>query len=244
MMPTRRLLLACLLSTNFTAALAAEPPLSDEAKALIAPVFEAYARTDELLALLPAPGDVTEELIRIKNIDQAGRDVYETIDLTTLPEAERNAAFDAIWHEIDRRDLENQTRLKELMPENGWFTLSEYGIDGALAAFLIVQHAAGDRMLQDRAMAAMEPLLASKEVDGRAYALLYDHLAMEDGRYQRYGGQMICKDNHWVLYPVEDPDHVDERRREAGFDLSLEENIARFDARPPCPGNYDGPLPQ
>ena len=155
----RRILLASILSLSFSAAYAAEPPLSDDAQALIAPVFQAYAVTDELLALLPAPGDVTEELIRMKNIDQAGRDMYETIDLTVLPDAERDAAFDAIWGEINRRDLENQTRLKELMPENGWFTVSEYGIDGALAAFLIVQHAENDRALQDRALSAMEPLL-------------------------------------------------------------------------------------
>ena len=81
------------------------------------------------------------------------------------------------------------------------------------------------------------------EIDGRAYALLYDRLAMGDGRFQRYGSQMICQDNHWTLYPLEDPGGVDERRLEANFDLNLVENMARFADRPPCPSDYDGPLP-
>jgi hypothetical protein len=244
MVMPRCILAASLLSATFAAALAAEQPLSDEAQALIVPIFQAYAEVDHLLTLLPAPGDVTEELIRMKSIDQAGRDFYAMIDLTVLPGAERDAAFDAIWNEINRRDLENQNRLKELMPENGWFTISEYGLEGALSAFLIVQHALNDPALQNRALAAMEPLVGSDEIDGRAYALLYDRLAMGSGRYQRYGSQMICQDNRWVLYPLEDSDGVDDRRREANFDLSLSENMARFADRPPCPGDYDGPLPE
>jgi hypothetical protein len=223
---------------------AAESPLSERAQTLIAPVFEAYENADRLIGLLPPPGDVTEELIRMRSIDRAGRDRWEIIDLSALPGAERNAAYDIVWDEIKRRDLENQTRLKELMPENGWFTLSEYGVEGTLSAFQIVQHASNDPGLQRRALAAMEPLLGTDEIDGRAYAVLFDRLAMEDGRHQSFGSQMICRENKWVLYPTEEIDKVDERRRDAGFDLDLSENIARFADRPPCRDNYDGPLPE
>jgi hypothetical protein len=231
------------LALSFTVLAAATPPLSAEAQALVERVHAAYERADGLIASFPPPGDVTEELIRLRGIDQAGRNVYQDMDLSALPDDQRDAAYQAIWEEIDARDLENQMRLKELMPENGWFTISAYGEEGALSAFVIVQHAINDPGLQDRALAAMEPLLGSDEIDGRAYATLYDRVAMRDGEYQRYGSQMICMDNEWVLYPLEDPDGADERRRQAGFDLTLEENIARLQARPPCPGDYDGPLP-
>jgi hypothetical protein len=223
---------------------AAESQLSEQAQNLIAPVFEAFENTDRLIGLLPPPGDVTEELIRMRSIDRAGRDRWETIDLSALPETEREAAFDIVWDEIHRRDVQNQTRLKELIPENGWFTLSEYGIDGTLSAFQIVQHASNDPELQRRALASMEPLLGTDEIDGRAYAVLYDRVAMEEGRYQRFGSQMICRDGHWTLYPTEELNEVDERRRDVGFDLSLSDNIARFAERPPCSDNYDGPLPE
>jgi hypothetical protein len=224
--------------------IAAESPLSEQAQNLISPVFEAYENTDRLIALLPPPGDVTEELIRMRSIDRAGRDRWETIDLSALPKAEQDAAYDSVWDEIHRRDLQNQTRLKELIPDSGWFTLSEYGIEGTLSAFQIVQHASNDPDLQRRALAAMEPLLGTDEIDGRAYAVLYDRLAMEDGRFQRFGSQMICRDSKWVLYPTEEINKVDERRRDAGFDLDLSENIARFADRPPCGDNYHGPLPE
>lgn len=226
------------------AAAHAATPLSPEAQAMVDRVHAAYERADELIALLPPPGDVIEELIHLQGIDQAGRDVYQDMDLTVLPDDQRDAAFNAIWDEIHRRDLENQARLKELMPEGGWFTLSDYGMEGALAAYLIVQHATNDLDLQKRALAAMEPLFGTGELDGRAYASLYDRVAMEEGRYQRFGSQMICRNNGWVLYPVENPEGVDERRHEAGFDLTLDENVARLQARPPCPDEYDGPVPE
>ena len=223
---------------------AAESQLSEQAQNLIAPVFEAYENTDRLIALLPPPGDATEELIRMRSIDRAGRDRWETIDLSALSEAEQDGAFETVWDEIHRRDVQNQTRLKELIPENGWFTLSEYGIEGTLSAFQIVQHAENDPELQRRALAAMEPLLGTDEIDGRAYAVLYDRVAMEDGRYQRFGSQMICRDSKWVLYPTEEIERADERRRDVGFDLSLNENIARYSDRPPCAENYEGPIPE
>jgi hypothetical protein len=233
------------VATSFCASVAhaATPPLSPEAQALVERVHAAYERADGLIASFPPPGDVTEELIRLRGIDQAGRDVYEDMDLSALPDEQRDAAYQAIWEKIDARDLENQMRLKELMPDDGWFTISAYGEEGALSAFTIVQHAVNDPGLQDRALAAMEPLFGTDEIDGRAYATLYDRVAMRDGEYQRYGSQMICRNNEWVLYPLEDPDGADERRRAAGFDSTLEENIARLQARPPCPDDYDGPLP-
>ncbi len=177
-MSSRCILTVSLFSATFAVALAAEPPLSEEAQALIAPVFAAYEEVDGLIGLLPAPGDVTEELIRMRSIDRVGRDMWQLIDLTALPDTERDAAFDLVWNEINRRDLENQTRLKELIPENGWFVLSEYGIEGALAAFQIVQHALNDPEFQQQTLEAMEPLLGTDELDGRAYALLYDRVAM------------------------------------------------------------------
>jgi len=224
-------------------ATAAAPALSPEAEALIAPVHAAYERVDGLIALLPPPGDETEELIRMQSIDQAGRDALEFIDLNTLAEDERAAASSAVWDEIHRRDLDVQARLKEMRPAEGWFRISDYTDQGALAAFLIVQHAENDPEFQRDVLAAMEPLFGTEELDGRAYALLYDPIAMEDGRYQRFGGQMICMDNRWVLYPIEDPEGADARRRQAGFDLTLDENTARYAERPPCGEDYSGPLP-
>ena len=64
----------------------------------------------------------------------------------------------------------------------------------------------------------LEALLPSKEVVPQAYALLYDRVATADKRLQRYGTQGRCVgEATWEPLPVEDPDHLDERRAKVGL---------------------------
>ncbi len=225
-------------------AFAADISLSEEARALTAPVFEAYENIDREHAALPEPQSIAEQLIRMRQLDQDGRIAWAKIDLSSLPQEQRDAARDEMWREIYRRDLLSQTQLKAMLPSNGWFQIGEYGEDAVRAAFLIVQHAANDPDFQKEILARMEPLLAMGEVDADAYGMLYDRTAMLYIRFQRYGSQMICRDNQWVLWPLEDPDGVDERREVAGFELGIEQNLARWVDRFPCQGDDLGPFPE
>jgi hypothetical protein len=219
----------------------AEVELSPEARALIAPVLELYERLDREHAAAPARSDA-EGLIQMGQIDQAARSLTAPIDYSRLPPEQARAASALLG--MERRDLENQRKLKAMLPPEGWFLRSVYGPQAANAAFLIVQHAINDTELQRSALAAMEPLVAKGEVSGEAFGLLYDRRAMMDGRRQRYGSQMICHGNRWVLYPVEDPENVDARRKAAGFALTIGQNLARFVNRPSCLADWPGPIPQ
>ena len=80
----------------------------------------------------------------------------------------------------------------------------------------------------------LEPLVAQGEVEGQSYGLMYDRLAINEGRPQRYGTQMTCKDGRWVVDTLEDPERVEQWRREMKFPWTLAEYEARFRDYPPC----------
>jgi hypothetical protein len=74
-------------------------------------------------------------------------------------------------------------------------------------------------------------MVKAGEADGAAYALMYDRLALSEGRPQRYGSQMRCSDGQYdVGEPVDDIDRVDSRRASVGLG-TLAKNVERFAGR-------------
>ena len=61
--------------------------------------------------------------------------------------------------------------------------------------------------------------LATGGVSKKNYAYLWDRVAVNHDREQRYGTQpdWDCKDGKLELRPVEDPDNLDARRTEMGL---------------------------
>lgn len=209
-------------------------PLSPEARALIAPVAEAIAAEEARQAALPPPANDRERLERMGVLDQVGRRALNPIDLTLLPEEERQAANTAMWAPLTATDERLMAELLTMVPPEGWFLKSVYGERAASAAFLIVQHS--DLESWRRFVPVLEPLVAAGEVDGQSYGLMYDRLAQNEGRPQRYGTQVTCKAGKWVIdwENIEDPTNADARRREMGFHWTLAEYEAVFAKYPPC----------
>lgn len=222
------LLLAALLAFQEPAT------LSPEARALIAPVAEAIAAEEARQAALPPAANDRERLERMGLLDQVGRRALNPIDLTLLPESERAAANSAMWAPLVATDERLMAELLTMVPPEGWFLKSAYGEQAASAAFLIVQHS--DLENWRRFVPILEPLVAAGEVDGQSYGLMYDRLAQNEGRLQRYGTQVTCKAGKWVIdrENLEDPDNADARRREMGFRWTLAEYEQVFANHPPC----------
>jgi hypothetical protein len=118
-----------------------------------------------------------------------------------------------------------------MLPPEGWFTISKYGKAGSTAAFLIVQHS--DVSQWSRFVPVLEKLAAQGEVRGGDYGLMYDRLALNEGRPQRYGSQMTCKAGKYVPDRLEDPDRLDERRIAIGMS-PYKDYLALFASAPPC----------
>ncbi|PVM85099.1 hypothetical protein DDF62_21465 [Caulobacter radicis] len=188
--------------------LAAAPALAEEAPAV------AQARADA--EALVAREALIEELGGMGAVDQATRVTFLKVRKTASPEDRQ--ALDAIWAEhyepIDRKHTE---RLKVLLAGRGWFTPEEVGQRAADGAFHIVNHSP-DLAFQKEALAKMEPLVAQ----GRApsgYPNLYDRVAEQEGRPQRYATQRArCVDGrHAMPDNVEDPAGLEKRRAALGL---------------------------
>lgn len=227
-------MLVVLLASSL-AAVSLAPTPATRAAAVV--VKQAYSAEEQRQVTLPLSSDVSERLTRLLRLDQAGRKTMKEVQLklNTLPAKQRQVAHDLVWAEINAHDLQDQKALKSMIPAEGWFTKSRYKKDATLAAFMIVQHAVNDPELMRSTLGKMEGFLPLGEVDGGQYALLYDRVSLEfDHKPQRYGSQAWCQGGKMVVRDLEDPAHVDERRRAVGMKQTLAEYLATM-ADFPCP---------
>lgn len=148
----------------------------------------------------PADPELRGELLRMKDADQAVRD----LPLTTEGEERVLSAVDAV----------HTARLKAIVAAHGWPTVAQVGQDGADAAWLLAQHADKDPAFQRSVAEAMEPLVATGQVKASNYAYLWDRTHDP----QRYGTQGRCADpGRWEPRAVEAPETLDERRARMGL---------------------------
>ena len=211
--------------------------LSAEARALIGPVLETITEEKRRQAEAPPPQDDQERFLRMYRLDQMGREAMLKIDLSTLSPEQEQAANRAMWQAQNDADEANLDALLAMLPPEGWFLKSRYGEGPSQTAFLIIQHSNLEQWR--RFVPVLEPLVAAGEVDGTQFGLMYDRLAVNEGRPQRYGTQVTCKNGRWVIdYDnLEDPANADHRRAEAGFPHTLALYEARFASWPACREN-------
>lgn len=103
------------------------------------------------------------------------------------------------------------------LASSSWPTISQVGEEASGAATLLAQHASHDPLLQLRALRAMEPLVAQREIRLQDYALLYDRVHFALFGEQRFGTQVLCDGDDLRLAPVENAAGLDERRRSMGL---------------------------
>jgi hypothetical protein len=109
--------------------------------------------------------------------------------------------------EVDR---ENTARMKTIIAEHGWPGWKLVGVDGAHAAWILVQHADHDVPFQKDCLARLECAVKAGDADPADWAYLVDRVAVAEKRKQVYGTQF---DEQRQPRPIEDEAHVDERRR-------------------------------
>lgn len=143
---------------------------------------------------------LADELLEMSEADQAMRGAYQT-----------GVEWDASVDEA------NTARLKEIVEEKGWPTVSMVGKKAASAAWTLVQHADKDPAFQEKCLGLMRGLPA-EEVTLWNVALLEDRVRMNTGRPQLYGTQFkMSEGNFGPAVPIEDEEHLEERRAAMGL---------------------------
>ncbi|MFW7268035.1 DUF6624 domain-containing protein [Gluconacetobacter sp. Hr-1-5] len=209
-------------------------PLLLKSENTVRPIFSAIARVMISQRIHQPPLTLADRLIQMGQIDAVGRDLMEKTDLTRLPEPYRQAASDAVWHEINLHDLENQKALRSLLPAKGWFDRTKLGDAAATSAFMVVQHAVNNPSFMEEMLSRMQPLAGTPALDGHAYGLLVDRVRLQKHQPQIYGTQYVCVAHHWTMYTLLDASHADQRRKAIGFKSTVEDDARAIASNPPC----------
>ncbi len=141
----------------------------------------------------------------------------EILEMETRDQVARNPNAEDIA-QMEEVDNVNTERMKAIVKEIGWPTVSKVGAEASSAAWLLAQHADHDVAFQKICLE-----LITKESEGevpeRDLAYLYDRVCVNEGRPQLYGTQFTT--NMYGAYgpqPIEDIEHVDERRALVGLE--------------------------
>ncbi|HEY6457123.1 MAG TPA: M56 family metallopeptidase [Steroidobacteraceae bacterium] len=152
------------------------------------------------------------ELIRMAKLDELQSLFQKATTGTRLPP---DTSANSVGPRMEPGANEaNVRRLREIIAQYGWPTVSMVGVRGATAAAWIAVGARNDPAFQAQALGLMEPLLQRDEVPTMYYASLFDALHTP----QRFGMIFECvKGVNQPSKPVEDPQHLEERRAALGL---------------------------
>ena len=210
----------------------ASAPADQAALDVTAPVHNAYATIEDIQGRMPPATSDRDRLERLYALDQTGRGAFNIINIAAIPADQRLAAWQMAADDMDAHDLADQQALKAMMPKSGWFKRSVYGDKAAAGAFFVAQHAHKDSVLMREVLKRVTPLVGTGEIDDADYARMYDRVALTfEHKLQRYGTQVTCAGGGWHLEPLEDPDHVDERRRAVGLMQTEAEYVKGVEGR-------------
>jgi hypothetical protein len=176
-----------------------------------------------------------EELLRRLDLDQqarrAGKALFEKAAGGILRLADLAPAEQEILTRLADVDRDNTRWLGELVNRRGWPGRSLVAEDGAVAAWLLAQHADQDPALQRRCLDLMRAA-PETEVSPSHIAYLTDRVLLAEGESQVYGTQMTMAGGEYRPENLRDPDSVDQRRAAVGLD-PMAKHLALMREPPP-----------
>jgi len=123
--------------------------------------------------------------------------------------------------------------LKSLLHIYGWITISKFDKEADHNAWLLVQHADHDIEFQKEVLKRLEKLYPLKETTTEHFAYLYDRIAKNENRPQRYGTQGNVVEGKWTPAKIEDMKELNARRSLMGLP-SFEEYMNQINAAFKC----------
>ena len=133
-----------------------------------------------------------------------------------------------------RTDSTNTQRISQIMSKHGYPGKSLVSTPTNEAAFYVIQHS----QLVKQYLPLVKQAAEKKELSFRLYAMMLDRQLMFDGNQQVYGTQArgyAVKDpttgelqQKFFIWPVKNAAEVNQRRKQAGFEQTVEENTKRL----------------
>lgn len=131
------------------------------------------------------------------------------LDLSVREKLLAAGEFSGGYHpEMEKVHKANAKRLREMIKEIEFPTISKVGKKASDAAWLIIQHSIGEPEFMKECLRMMDENIHDVNLKNRAY--LYDRIQVFQGKPQKYGTQLIADG---TPYPVEDRKILNELRR-------------------------------
>jgi hypothetical protein len=143
----------------------------------------------------------------------------EAEDLHVRDELARDGSLFHGYHpRMEAVHRKNATRLREIIAEHGWPGRSLVGEDGAEAAWRIAQHSIGEPAFFRKAHQLVHQAADRGDAPAWQAAYMLDRIRTLEGKPQVYGSQFDWDENGQMSpLPIEDPEHVNERRAAVGL---------------------------
>jgi hypothetical protein len=116
--------------------------------------------------------------------------------------------------ERGQTDAANLATLRGIVDQYGWPDRNVVGTDAADAAVTLVLHADADPAFQRKCLGLIQ---ARGAVPPISVAYLTDRVLVNEGKPQVYGTRFAVDGGQVVPFPMEDAEHVDDRRRAVGL---------------------------
>jgi hypothetical protein len=139
-------------------------------------------------------------------------------DRLKLPALKSNQpALDSLWKIIRKKDTLNLIKVEKILNTYGWQGPQDVGMNASLALFLVIQHAG--LSTQEKYLPIIQNAVKNGKTLSSNLAILEDRIAMRQGKKQIYGSQGFSDKATGAryVYPVIDPNHLDERRKAMGM---------------------------
>lgn len=144
----------------------------------------------------------------------------------TLPRKNLN---NKLWKLQNAIDSSNVVFIEEVFQRYGYPGKSLVGTPTNETAWYVIQHSSEI----PKYLPLMKEAGRKNELPFRLVAMMEDRFLMGEGREQVYGTQATRHTlkngkTEYIIWPIQNPEKVNERRKQAGFDQSVEENAKRL----------------
>ena len=129
-----------------------------------------------------------------------------------------------IIEEMNSTDSLNQVQVSAILEEYGWLEESKIGKKASGALFYVVQHA--ELPLMKKYFPQLKALAEKGEARKQHVAMMQDRIFMYENKKQLFGTQasnLVRKEQVSVIWPIENSQEVNKRRKEMGFQTTIED---------------------
>ena len=179
--------------------------------------FIIYGQSKDKVTNIKLP-EISKEIIAMRDEDQK----YRWKHIKLIKKGKTNSKKSKrIAKKLTTIDRNNTARISAIVEQYGWPTYELVGERGSNCAWLVVQHADRNPLVQMYCLPLLKEAVDRQQANPSNYAYLYDRVQIAKGEKQLYATQSTTNNGLKTGYfqPIEDESNVQKRRTEMKVSL-------------------------